>query len=135
MERRTQLSFPDFTLLLGNLSYPVLRTKPSINHMCAQRSITHIQRQITQSFITSRLIIHYNIIRVITKHSVYSSISHTDINWLTSNLKILRILGESITICYPSGIFIQVKSKDKRKYISYSTKITWSYEAQKDDTG
>ena len=54
--------------------------------------------------------------------------SHRHVNWLTTILEILReILVVVIThaICYPFGIFIQIKKINKCKYISYLTSVTW----------
>ena len=41
------------------------------------------------------------------------------VNWLTTSLIILREILIPVVICYPSGIFIQVKKINKCKYIPY----------------
>ena len=44
------------------------------------------------------------------------------VNWLTTRLIIHRKLLIPVVICYPSGIFIQIKKINKRKYFLYSTR-------------
>jgi len=54
--------------------------------------------------------------------------SHRHVNWLTTRLEILKeVLVVVIThaICYPSGIFIQIKKINKCKSTSYLTSVTW----------
>jgi hypothetical protein len=58
---------------------------------------------------------------------------HMDINWLTTSLVILGEIVITIAIYYPSWNFIQVIKINNCRYISYSTRITRAYEAQKDD--
>ena len=41
------------------------------------------------------------------------------VNWLTTSLKILWEFLIPVVICYPSGIFIQIKKINKCKYIPY----------------
>ena len=41
------------------------------------------------------------------------------VNWLTTSLIILREILIPVVICYPFGIFIQVKEINKCKYIPY----------------
>ena len=93
--------------------------------MCAQRSVTHISRQIMNSVITS---VYYITNKTESSHKCSGSIKkrslaeapyHRDINWLTISLVILREIVITIAICYPSGIFIQVKKINKCKYIPY----------------
>ena len=102
------------------------------NLMCAQRSITHkptnyreyhhkclLHNDISQSLYTN--------IAEIKDNSRMEAPSHRHVNWLTTSLEILReVLIVVIThaICYPSGIFIQIKKINKCKYTSYLTSIT-----------
>ena len=98
--------------------------------MCAQRSITHISRQIIKSIITS---VYYITNKTESSHkcsgnkeiSLMEAPYHRDINWSTTSLVILKEVVITIAICYPSGIFIQIIKINKRKYISYSTSVTW----------
>ena len=71
----------------------------------------------------------------IKKRSLVEAPYHRDVNWLTTSLVIRREIVITIAICYLSGIFIQIIKINKYKYISYLTKITWGYEAQKADVG
>ena len=100
--------------------------------MCAQRSVTHISRQIINSIITS---VYYITNKTESSHKCSGSINkrslaeapyHKDVNWLTTSLVILREIVITIAICYPSRIFIQIMKINKRKYVSYSTIVTWS---------
>jgi hypothetical protein len=102
--------------------------------MCAQRSIIHkltnYNGSIITNVITSRYLTHSlntNVAEVKIINSRGSS-NHRHIDWLTASLVIFREVGVVVTIttiCYPSGIFIQVRKINKRKYISYSTSVTW----------
>ena len=100
------------------------------NLMCAQRSVTHISRQILNSIITN---VYYitNKTEFSHKGSGSKKISlaegpyHRDVNWLTTSLVILREVIITMAICYPSRIFIQIMKINKRKYMSYSTSVTW----------
>ena len=56
---------------------------------------------------------------------------HREVNWLTTSLVILRKVVITITICYPSRIFIQIIKINKRKYASYSTSVTWGSRGSK----
>ena len=96
--------------------------------MCAQRSVTHISQQIMNNIITS---VYYIINKTEFSHkgsgskkiSLAEGPYHRDVNWLTTSLVILREIV--IAICYSSRFFIQVMKIDKRKYMSYSTSVTW----------
>jgi hypothetical protein len=101
--------------------------------MCAQRSITHkltnYKGCIIINVITSRLLSHslYNNEAEVKYKNSHGSSNHRHIDWLTASLVIFREVEvvTTCTICYPSGIFIQVRKINKRKYISYSTSVTW----------
>ena len=54
---------------------------------------------------------------------------------MTASLKILRKLFIPVVICYPSGILIQIKKINKRKYIPYLTSSHGVMELKKVDTG
>ena len=111
------------------------------NLMCAQRSATHIKRQIINSIITSDYYItnktefSHKCSGSIMKRSLVEAPFHRDVDWLTTSLVVLRKIIIPIAICYPSGIFIQIIKINKHKYISYLTRITWGYEAQKANIG
>jgi hypothetical protein len=112
---------------------PIYRPNGMHTLMCAQRSITHKLRNfkgcIITNVITSRLITHslYNNIAEVKYKNSRGSSNHRHIDWLTVSLVIFRKVEVVTTcsICYPSGIFIQVRKINKRKYISYSTSVTW----------
>ena len=97
--------------------------------MCAQRSVTHISRQIMNSIITN---VYYitNKTELSHKYSGNNKISlaealfHWDVDWLTTSLVVLRKIIIPKVIFYPSGIFIQIMKVNKRKYMSYSTSVT-----------
>ena len=81
--------------------------------MCAQRSITHISRQIINSIIISVYYITNNKTESshkcsgsIKKRSLMEAPYHRDVNWMTTSLVILRKIVITIAIYYPSGIFI-----------------------------
>jgi hypothetical protein len=101
--------------------------------MCAQRSITrkltNYKGCIITNVITSRLLSHslYNNVAEVKYKNSRGSSNHKHIDWLTANLVIFREVEvvTTCTICYPSGIFIQVRENNKRKYISYSISVTW----------
>ena len=100
--------------------------------MCAQRLVTHINRQIINSIITSIYYIMNNKTESshkcsgsIKKRSLVEAPYHRDVNWLTTSLVFLKKIIITIAICYPSGIFIQILKINKRKYMSYSTSVTW----------
>ena len=61
----------------------------------------------------------------IKKRSLVEAPYHRDVNWLTTSLVILREVIITMAIYYPSGIFIQIMKINKRKYMSYSTSVTW----------
>ena len=87
-------------------------------------------------FITSRIRQSYHInIAGIVKRSLVEAPHHKDVDWLTTSLVVLRKIIIPMVICYLSGIFIQIIKINKHKYMSYLTRITWAYEAQKADTG
>ena len=81
--------------------------------MCAQRSVTHISQQIMNSIITS---VYYIMNKTESSHkcseskkrSLAEALYHRDVNWLTTNLVILREVIITMAICYPSEIFIQI---------------------------
>ena len=104
--------------------------------MCAQRSVTHISRQIIDSIITRVYYITYNKTESshkcsgsIKKRSLAEAPNHRDVNWLTTSLVFLRKI--IITIYYPSRIFIQIMKINKYKYMSYSTSVTWASRGSK----
>ena len=61
----------------------------------------------------------------IIKRSLAETPFHRDVDWLTTRLVILRKIVVTIAICYPSEIFTQIMKINKRKYMSYSTGVTW----------
>ena len=61
----------------------------------------------------------------IKKISLAEAPYHRDVNWLTISLVILREVIITMAICYPSRNFIQIMKINKRKYMSYSTSVTW----------
>ena len=46
---------------------------------------------------------------------------------MTTSLEVPRKIIIPIAICYPSRIFGQVMKINKRKYMSYSTSVTWGF--------
>ena len=98
--------------------------------MCAQRSVTHIGRQIMSSIITN---VYYITNKTKSSHkcsgnskrSLAEALFHRDVDWLTTSLVVLKKIIIPIAIYYPSGIFIQIMKINKRKYMSYSTSVTW----------
>ena len=63
----------------------------------------------------------------IKERSLAEAPYHRDVNWLITSLVILKEIIITIAICYPSGIFIQIMKINKRKYVSYSTSVTWGF--------
>ena len=59
------------------------------------------------------------------KRSLTEAPFHRDVNWLTTSLVILKKVIITIAIFYPSRIFIQIMKINKRKYVTYSTSVTW----------
>ena len=59
------------------------------------------------------------------KRSLAEAPFHRDVDWLTTSLEVLRKIIIPIAIYYPSKIFIQIMKINKRKYMLYSTSVTW----------
>jgi len=116
---------------------PNFKDKIECKTLCVPRDQSHISRQIIGSIITSVTSVYYMTLisqslyknKVEIKgNSCMEAPTHRHVNWLTTRLEILReVLKVVIThaICYPSGIFIQIKKINKCKYISYLTSVTW----------
>ena len=100
------------------------------NLMCAQRLVTHINRQIMNSiiisvyYITNKIESSHKCSESIKKRSLVEAPYHRDVNWLTTSLVILRKVVITVATYYPFGIFIQIVKINKRKYMSYSTSVT-----------
>ena len=100
------------------------------NLMCAQRSVTHISRQIMNSIITS---VYYITNKIELSHkyngsnkrSLAEAPFHRDVDWLTTSLVVPKKIIIPKVICYPFEIFIQIMKINKHKYMSYSTSVTW----------
>ena len=98
--------------------------------MCAQRSVTHISRQIMNSiitnvyYITNKTELSHKYSGGKQKRSLTEASFYRGVDWLTPSLVVLRKIIIPIVICYPFGIFIQIMKINKRKYMSYSTSVT-----------
>ena len=113
---------PPHQRTLALMSHPILRIKlNALTHVCP--GINHTHKLTNYKRVSSQCFLHhdsnntqsYTSQRKIKDNSLSWNIITGKVNWLTTSLIILRKFLIPVVICYPSGIFIQIKKINKRK--------------------
>ena len=111
------------------MSHPILRIQlNALTHVCP--GINHTHKLTNYKRVSSQCFLHhdsnntqsYTSQRKIKDNSLTWNTITRKVNWLTTSLIILRKFLIPVVICYPSGIFIQIKKINKHKYFPYLTR-------------